>query len=144
AWGATPAAATAPASRAGTAPVAPPRFETPAAVDEAIADADRVLRRAGATGDRALTDTAAGPARPASAGITRETTLDEAATRLAADLRSVPGIERFAGIRLADLERAGPRPLRTMWRIASGEIDERYGTLTIGELIERYEGAREG
>jgi len=80
----------------------------------------------------------------ADGGITRGTTLYEAATRLAADLRSVPGIERFAGIRLADLERAGPRPLRTIWRIASGEIDERYGTLTISELIERYEGAREG
>ena len=84
------------------------------------------------------TDTAAGPARPASAGITRETTVDDAATRLAADLRAVPGIERFAAVRLDELERSGPRPLRTMWRIAREQLDERYGQLTIGELIERY------
>jgi hypothetical protein len=50
----------------------------------------------------------------------------------------VPGIERFGGLRLADLETGGPRPLRTMWRIARAQLDERYGALTIGELIDRY------
>jgi flotillin len=155
AWGATPTPSTGAAGAAGPssapaaasstpAPAAPPGFETPAAVDEAIADADRVLRRANATADRALTDTAAGPPRPASAGITRETALGDAASRLAADLRSVPGIERFTGVRLGDLDRSGPRPLRTMWRIARGEVDERYGALTIGELIERYDDAHGG
>ena len=58
--------------------------------------------------------------------------------RLAADLRAVPGIERFGAVRLGELERSGPRPLRTMWRIAREQLDERYGQLTIGELIERY------
>ena len=51
---------------------------------------------------------AAGPPgrrRPARADITPETTVDEAARRLASDLRAVPGIERFAAVRLADLER---------------------------------------
>ena len=76
--------------------------------------------------------------RPASADITRETTVDDAATRLAADLRAVPGIERFAAVRLGELDRSGPRPLRTMWRIAREQLDERYGQMTIGELIERY------
>jgi hypothetical protein len=91
-----------------------------------------------------LTDTAAGPARPArrpaSAEITRDTTLDDAAHRLASDLRQIPGIERFAQTRLADLEKGGPRPLRTMWRISREQLGGRYGHLTIGELIERYEG----
>jgi hypothetical protein len=54
----------------------------------------------------------------------------------------VPGIERFAAVRLEELERAGPRPLRTMWRIAREQLDERFGQLTIGELIERYGGGR--
>jgi flotillin len=122
-----------------------PRFTTPEAVEAAIADAERAVRAATVASPTPRTDTAAGPARPArpaSADITRATTVDDAATRLAADLRAIPGIERFAAVRLAELERAGPRPLRTMWRIARGQLDERYGQLTIGELIDRYGGGR--
>jgi flotillin len=147
----SPAAASASAPAATATPDgAPPRFTTPEAVDAAIADAERAVREASAPA-AARTDTAAGPARPApsaassrpaSAGITRQTTLDDAATRLAADLRAVPGIERFAAVRLNELERSGPRPLRTMWRIAHEQLDERFGSLTIGELMERYGGGR--
>ena len=132
AWGAPP-----PSSSPGEAP---PRFETPAAVDAALADADAAIRRAGQTADRALTDTAAGPARPASADITRDMALDEAASRLANDLRGVPGVERFALLRLEELERTGPRPMRAMWRIARDRLAERYGQLTIGEFIDRARG----
>ena len=39
---------------------------------------------------------------------------------------------------LAELERSGPRPLRTMWRIAREQLDDQYGQLTIGELLESY------
>jgi hypothetical protein len=131
AWGATATSATA---------SAPPRFESAEAVDAALADADAVIRRAGQAADRALTDTAAGPPRPASADITRDTTLDDAAVRLANDLRAVPGIERFGSLRLAELDRTGPRPLRTMWRIARDQLADRYGSLTIGEFIDRSRG----
>ena len=128
-----------PGADAGSTPVV---GDTAEAVDTALADADRAIRAASAASP-VLSDTAAGPARPAvprpaSAGITRETTLDEAALRLASDLRSVPGIERFAGTRLADLDTTGPRPLRTMWRISREHLDQRYGQLTIGELMERF------
>ncbi len=81
---------------------------------------------------------AGGP--PASAEIDRETTLDDAAARLANDLRAIPGIERFGGLRLAELDRTGPRPLRTIWRIARDQLGERYGQLTIGEVLDRYSG----
>jgi hypothetical protein len=54
----------------------------------------------------------------------------------------VPGIERFGSIRLADLDRTGPRPLRTMWRIARDQLESRYGDLTIGELLDRFRGGR--
>ncbi len=153
---ASPPASSAAPSAASATPAAaggPPRFTTPESVDAAIADAERAVRAA-STPPTPRSDTAAGPARPArgttptaaagpaSAGITRETTVDDAATRLAADLRAVPGIERFAAVRLGELERVGPRPLRTMWRIAREQLDERYGQLTIGELIERYAGGR--
>ena len=56
------------------------------------------------------------------------------------DLRAVPGIERFATVRLGDLDQAGPRPLRTMWRISRDQLDQSYGQMTIGELIDRYGG----
>jgi flotillin len=119
----------------------PPRFETQEAIDEAMADVDRTLRAA-ATGPTPRTDTAAGPARPVprpeSLDITRETTVDEAARRLAADLRSVPGIDRFADVRLEQLGSTGPRPLRTMWRVARDQVDERVGQMTIGEVLDRY------
>ena len=105
-----------------------------------MADADAAIRRAGSATERVLSDTAAGPARPASAGITRETTVDEAARRLANDLRGVPGIERFGATKLAELEKGGPRPLRTMWRLARERLDARFGELTIGDLIDRYGG----
>jgi hypothetical protein len=73
--------------------------------------------------------------------VTRDTTVEEAATRLANDLRAVPGIERFGTMRLADLDTSGPRPLRTMWRVAREELSSNYGQLTIGEVIDRYSGS---
>jgi hypothetical protein len=127
-------------------------IDTTAAADAAMAAADRAIRAttttAAAPAPGSRTDTAAGPprpvqgTRPAAADITTATTVDEAAARLASDLRAVPGIERFAALRLADLETAGPRPLRTMWRLAREQLDQRYGGLTIGELIDRYAGGR--
>ena len=142
-----PASATAPAS---------PRFDTIEAVDAAMKGAERAIQ--GATGPAPAappspgtavrTDTASGPARPASttlarsqvAGVTRETTVADAATRLANDLQAVPGIERFGTLRLEALETSGPRPLRTMWRVAREELGASYGQLTIGEVIDRYGG----
>jgi flotillin len=132
------------AATSGAPSDVPPRFESPEAIDRALADADAAMRAAAGAASTAgttrLTDTAAGPARPASMDITRDMPVDEAAHRLAADLRTVPGIQRFADVRLAQLERSGPRPLRTMWRIARERLDERYGQLTIGEVIDRYGG----
>jgi hypothetical protein len=96
--------------------------------------ADEAMRLA-----REATATALGT-RPGEAArpITRETTVSAAAQRLASDLQAIPGIERFGALRLGELDRAGPRPLRTMWRIARDQLDERYGQMTIGEVLERY------
>jgi flotillin len=133
------------AATSGAPPDVPPHFESPEAIDRALADADAAMRAAAGAASTAgttrLTDTAVGPARPASMDITRDMPVDEAARRLAADLRTVPGIQRFADVRLAQLERSGPRPLRTMWRIARERLDERYGQLTIGEVMDRYGGS---
>jgi hypothetical protein len=119
-----------------TPPTETPRFESQEQVDAALEGADRAIRAVARSTPR--TDTAAGPARPASFDITADTTVDAAARQLATDLRKIPGIERFAAVQLETLERSGPRPLRTMWRFAREHLDERYGGMTIGELMERY------
>jgi hypothetical protein len=77
---------------------------------------------------------------PAVAGLNRDSTLNKAAEALADDLMRVPGIQRFGTMRLQDLDSTGPRPLRTMWRVAREQLDREYGQLTIGEIIDRYRG----
>ncbi len=114
-----------------------------AATREAMARVDDTLRRAGDAAGGALrsaapTAEAALRSAPAAAGIGRETTVNVAAQQLARDLAAIPGIERFGSLRLAELDRAGPRPLRTMWRIARGELADRYGDMTIGEIVDRF------
>lgn len=64
--------------------------------------------------------------------------MTEAAGALADDLMRIPGIQRFGDMRLADLDQTGPRPLRTMWRVARERLERDYGQLTIGEMIDRY------
>jgi len=105
-----------------------------AATRAAMARADAAMAGAGQQIDEAARSA------PAAIGLTRETTVNVAAQRLARDLAAVPGIERFEGLRLDDLDRAGPRPLRTMWRLARRELADRYGELTIGEIVDRFGG----
>jgi flotillin len=129
--------------------------EPEAMVDAAMSAAGRTAERARAAVDRAIasgtparsTDTpeaAAAVPPPAVAGISRESTLTQAAEALAGDLSRIPGIQRFGDMRLADLESAGPRPLRTMWRIARDRLERDYGQMTIGEMLDRYRGGGGG
>ena len=83
-------------------------------------------------------------AAAAGAGIGESSTLDDAAARLAQELSRIPGIERFGTTRLSDLERSGPRPLRALWGAARGQLKSRYGDLTIGTLLDRYEHRGDG
>jgi hypothetical protein len=113
---------------------AEPAAATIDAAESARTRVDEAIRQAGAA-----TATALG-SRPAEVEppITRETTVNAAAQRLARDLQAIPGIERFGALRLGELDRAGPRPLRTMWRIARDQLGDRYGEMTIGEMLDRY------
>jgi flotillin len=146
------------APRAQAEPVSDPGASMSAAVDAL----DRTANRARQAVDRVIgqptpapgataspsTSTArpstAAAQPPAVAAIRRESTLDEAASALADDLMRIPGIQRFGDMRLADLDGAGPRPLRTMWRVARDRLARDYGQLTIGEIIDRYQGGGEG
>ena len=73
------------------------------------------------------------------AGIDESTTLSDAAMRLASELAHVPGIERYGGTRLRDLERSGPRTLRVLWGAVRDELGTRYGDVTIGMLLDAYQ-----
>jgi len=134
AWGAPPPAA-------APAPAAPATSQAPSeaaatgaeAAAAALARADETIRTAGQTATAAL-----GSAAQQTAGEVRDTTVNVAAQRLARELAAIPGIERFGSLRLGDLDRAGPRPLRTMWRIAREQLADRYGEMTIGEIVDRY------
>jgi len=118
------------------------------AVEAAVSTLDHTAQRALAAIDRAIAGPAPAPAEseattaapPASTSLGRESTLSEAAEALADDLSRIPGIQRFGEMRLSDLDTAGPRPLRTMWRIARDRLERDYGELTIGEIIDRYQG----
>ncbi|MBA2381087.1 MAG: hypothetical protein H0V73_03165, partial [Chloroflexi bacterium] len=116
-----------------------------AATRAAMERVDESVRRAGQGAGTALrhspaTVETALRAAPAAAGIGRDTTVNVAAQRLARDLAAIPGIERFGSLRLGELDRAGPRPLRTMWRIARGELADHYGEMTIREVVDRFGG----
>jgi hypothetical protein len=128
--------------------------EVGAAIDQAVAGVGQASDRARAAVDRAIgpatpsraarSGTSTATAAPSVGELGRDSTLDEAATALADDLMRIPGIQRFGGMRLADLETTGPRPLRTMWRIARDRLSSEYGNLTIGEIIDRYRSDRGG
>jgi len=135
AWGSGPSPR--PAATPTIAPgAAPSAASVDAAAEQAraaLAGADEAMRKA-----RETTTAALGSATQQATSDIRETTVNAAAQRLARELQAVPGIERFGALRLAELDRSGPRPLRTMWRIARDQLGERYGELTIGEVLDRY------
>jgi flotillin len=111
----------------------------------AVAAGEAASREAAARVDASIADArqrigAAAASVPAATGITRDTTVNVAAQRLARDLAAIPGIERFGSLRLGDLDQTGPRPLRTMWRLARHQLAAQYGEMTIGEIVDRFRG----
>ncbi len=85
-------------------------------------------------GDKRRLATAAASA----VGLDESSTMSESAQRLARELIRIPGIERFGGTRLRDLDRSGPRSLRVLWGAARDELSSRYGDVTIGMLLDAY------
>jgi uncharacterized membrane protein YgcG len=130
-----PATPPAPAAQVPATPAA--AAAPPVEPQVALAEAERAVRQAGEQVAAALEGQEAWP-------IGRETTVNVAAQRLARSLQAVPGIERFSELRLGELDRAGPRSLQTMWRIARSELADTYGNMTIGEILDRYAGRRGG
>ncbi len=138
---------------APAAPAAPEPPSTPAAAIEAASAAQAAALGAEASTMEVAATTnpvvaeakAAAEAEARSAATSAgEMTMSEAAQHLAAALRAVPGVDRYGALRLADLERSGPGPLRTLWHAASGELENRYGNVTIREFLDRARGRSSG
>jgi flotillin len=133
------------------APAATPAA-TPAPAAPAPGRATPAPSPAGSPSSR--TDRAAEPPRPApglgapSAAQTRQTLAERAeeavARELAERLRRVPGIERFGGVTLGELEASGPRSLQNLWRTARGQLEDRYRDVTIGQILDRFGGGEQG
>ena len=130
----TPAArygASASSGRAeGHAPVADP--------DVAFAGAVEAIDQAG--GADALPGSVAPPS--ALSSISRDTPAAEAARILAQELSLVPRIARYRATRLDELGDRGPRSARLLWRPVRERLNEEYGSLTIGELLDRFASPR--
>jgi flotillin len=86
--------------------------------------------------------TAAAAAATAAAVTTAKTGIeaseDEAAKLLAKKLREIPSVSDYAHLRLSEVGRTGPRPMRILWRIAETQVGKRYGAMTVGELMSRF------
>ena len=85
---------------------------------------------------------AAAAATTAAAAATAKTGLeaseDEAARLLAAKLREIPNVSDYKHLRLSEVGASGPRPMRILWRIAEAQVGKRYGSMTVGELMQRF------
>jgi flotillin len=150
---AAPSPAATPSTSAPEPPAPPTGAEATAKAAEAV-----VAAQASALGAEASTMEAAAATNPivAEARTAAETeartaatsagemTMSEAAQHLASALRAVPGVDRYGALRLADLERSGPGPLRTLWHAAAGELENRYGNVTITEFLDRARGHSSG
>jgi hypothetical protein len=154
-----PAATPAASTPAPEAPAPPPPAETPEQrFAKAAASMHAATTRATAPSAKALaglrsqlppmptvTDLPRGDKRRVAsaavtaAGLSEGSTLSESAVRLAEELQRIPGIEKFGGTRLRDLERSGPRTLRSLWSVARDDLQARYGDVTIGVLLDAYE-----
>jgi flotillin len=106
----------------------------------------------GVTTSAAAPVVSAGPASPAKnapAGAAdaeaavkegAEAAEDEAARHFAQQLRSMPNVAQYAHLKLSEVATIGPRPLRVLWQVAEPRIAHRYGSLTVGELMQRFGG----
>ena len=86
--------------------------------------------------------TAAAAAATAAAVTTAKTGLeaaeDDAARLLAKKFREIPNVSDYAHLRVSEVGRTGPRPMRILWRIAETQVGKRYGAMTVGELMSRF------
>ena len=57
---------------------------------------------------------------------------------LAGELSGVPQIQVYSALRLSDLAEKGPLPARAVWQTAKAVLGKDYGSVTVGDLLQRF------
>jgi flotillin len=109
-------------------------------VKAATAQAAAVVQQAKAVADAKVAAAAQTVATAAAKVAPSEGNVAQWAKWLADQLRRVPNIEVYDALRLADLESRGPLPARGVWQTAKDALLKEYGNVTIGELLQRFQG----
>ena len=115
-----------------------------AATDEAAAKADAEAHRVKEAAEKAaaVVETKAVAEAKVQANPARVTpsdgNLNQWAKWLADQLRRIPDIQVYDGLKLSDLEARGPAVARSVWLTAKEVLAKNYGNVTIGDLLDRF------
>ena len=115
-----------------------------AATDEAAAKADAEAQRVKEAAEKAaaVVETKAVAEAKVQAAPARVTpsdgNLNQWAKWLADQLRRIPDIQVYDGLKLSDLEARGPAVARSVWLTAKEVLAKNYGNVTIGDLLDRF------
>jgi hypothetical protein len=113
-----------------------------AAVDKAAADAKAAVDKAAAQAKAVVTEkTGQGAAGWSAVPQVKPGETESSTTQwtkwLADQLRRVPDIGVYSALRLSDLSNRGPASARGIWTTAKDVLEKDYGSVTIGELLNR-------
>ena len=122
------------AEAAAAARAAAAKAEADAAAAKAEAEARKAKEEAEKAGAAAQAKAGAAAAKvmPADGNIAQW------AKWLADQLRRVPDIRVYDALNLGDLETRGPAAARGVWATAKAALAREYGTVTIGDLLQRF------
>ena len=118
-----------------------------AAADAKVAAAVSKVASPGAPQNAAAAKPAAAPSwspvpqtKPGeTAAAASEASVAQWAKWLADQLRQLPEIQAYEALRLGDLVARGPVKARAVWTTAQAVLGKDYGTVTVGDLLKRFE-----
>jgi flotillin len=112
-----------------------------AAVQKAEDEAAKAQAIAGAlkTAGAAIADKAAVAADKVEAKVAPSAgNVQQWAKWLAGELSGIPQIQVYSALRLSDLTDKGPLPARAVWATAQAVLGKDYGSVTVGDLLQRF------
>jgi len=108
------------------------KAEDEAAKAQAIAGALKTAGAAIAEKSAATVDKAEAKVAPSAGNV------QQWAKWLAGELSGVPQIQVYSALRLSDLAEKGPLPARAVWQTAKAVLGKDYGSVTVGDLLQRF------
>jgi flotillin len=108
------------------------KAEDEAAKAQAIAGALKTAGAAIADKSAAVADNVEAKVAPSAGNV------QQWAKWLAGELAGVPQIQVYSALRLSDLADKGPLPARAVWRTAQAVLGKDFGSVTVGDLLQRF------